>query len=532
MTCRECSSKKAIPGEVTCRTCLENRQIEYEASRTAREHSPTSRSVSSGNGSPHGDKPVIPKGYFGVLRVRMDEARGLLAGDTNILGKRTVSDPYCVLTLSVDHTRRATRVVSSTLNPVWNNTFEMPVRVPVQYLEIDVWDKDLSSSDDHIGKLVIPIDRLPNGHVLSGWVPVTYFTESESLIYLTGQVNAVPAGGIKLHIRLDYKMSSELRGYLRGAVFDPPPVTPKFDLNALYGPAMLAIELLWTRMLGPVVNAILYVLFWENFLLSLFAMVLFVPMALYIKYWPSAMCFALALVIVYNFFARMFRTLTNPIDAAIGGKGVINKIPGLKAFTSVGKGFVSATRLDLIPKLVMLPGKAIVRAAGGGSSGSNERKVTAAGDIEPPPDYQEQSLGTLVNTITNISPGWLKDMIASYQPTARTLADYAIIIYDIIHTTHRFSALVLLILIALGTTMLFVPYSYVLAVLGPLVIFLMSPLMSLLNGFISYLMRHRRYNDPAKLGFFSDFDPEWTSADAVQLMRRKSGKMKTTETLT
>jgi hypothetical protein len=277
VTCRECASKKAMPGQVACLKCLEHRQLEREVTT---ESAAVVSNDGTEPGSPHTIQAHIPKGYFGLLRIHIEEARGLVAADSNILGQRTSSDPYCVITLSTDRTRRTTKVVSSTLNPFWNSDFDLPVRVPVQNLEITVFDKDVTGTDDNIGKVVIPIDQLPNGQPLTGWLPIFHSKENDAISQLTGQVTSIPAGAIRVSVRLDYKASAELRYYVRGAVFVPPPVAPKFDVNALYGPGMLTLELLWTRSLQPLVNLLVYLIQWENFIASAVVTLLLIPIAL------------------------------------------------------------------------------------------------------------------------------------------------------------------------------------------------------------------------------------------------------------
>ncbi|KAH9613007.1 hypothetical protein KSS87_000077 [Heliosperma pusillum] len=82
----------------------------------------------------------------GVLSVTVVSAESLPAMD--LTGK---SDPYVVVTLKKAGKRVKTRVVSETLNPVWNQTFDFVVEDALhELLILDVYDHDT------IGKVFIP----------------------------------------------------------------------------------------------------------------------------------------------------------------------------------------------------------------------------------------------------------------------------------------------------------------------------------------------------------------------------------------
>ena len=525
-TCKDCSSKKTIPGEVSCKNCLDQRNLKREMTGESAK-SPVESPKSTNDDPLGGDNSAldkIPKGYFGYIRVRLIEGRGLVAADTNLLGHKTSSDPYCIVSLSMDRTRRSTRVIQSTLNPVWEETLEMPVRLPVQMLEVDIYDKDVAGSDDYIGKVYIPVERLPNGKPISGWFPIVYTKENEDpgteLVF--GDPGTTPAGAIHLSVRLDYKIRSELRGYIGASVSESPPKKVKFDINQLYGPGMLVVELLWTRMLSPFVMVFLYVLLWENFIASFVAMLLWLPIANHIEYWPSGFFFWLDFVIFYNYVCRSFRSLANPMEAIpVRNKKLAAKlakmpvVAGQKAFQKAG-GLARAGT------------KALTDISGMGSSEAKPKSSPAAQPAVPaegdlPPDYEEQSLGSVVNKLLFVSPGWLKDMLAGLQPTARAAADGVALVYDIFHGAHDHSLSVFFLSAILGVILLYIPFRYFVAAIGLLVMFASSPLMKLIMGAVSYLTRPRRFNDPSLFGLWKGFSTEWMSADAVMVARKKKG---------
>ncbi|THZ84341.1 hypothetical protein D6C84_04173 [Aureobasidium pullulans] len=96
-----------------------------------------SRAVSPKRKEEQGDH----KGFNLVLRVQVLEGRNLAPKDKN-----GTSDPYLVITLG--DAREATSVIDKTLNPKWNQTFDLPISgISSLLLEGVCWDKDRFSKD-------------------------------------------------------------------------------------------------------------------------------------------------------------------------------------------------------------------------------------------------------------------------------------------------------------------------------------------------------------------------------------------------
>jgi len=88
-----------------------------------------------------------------VLRVQVLKGRNLAAKD-----KSGYSDPFLVLTLG--DAKEATSVVSKTLNPEWNQTFELPVMSPdAAILEAVCWDKDRFKKD-YMGEFDVAVEDI------------------------------------------------------------------------------------------------------------------------------------------------------------------------------------------------------------------------------------------------------------------------------------------------------------------------------------------------------------------------------------
>lgn len=68
------------------------------------------------------------------------------------------SDPYVILTLGKQTVK--TRVISSNLNPVWNEELMLSVPLSSSSLKVQVFDKDTFSADDSMGDAEVAIQPL------------------------------------------------------------------------------------------------------------------------------------------------------------------------------------------------------------------------------------------------------------------------------------------------------------------------------------------------------------------------------------
>ena len=118
-----------------------------------------------------------------MLHVHLLEARDLPAMDSN-----GFSDPYCVLHIAAggDHkkdtppggsggsgTRVKSKTIAATLDPVFDQQMTLDLEPYDEELVVDVFDFDKFSTDDFIGRAVIPIKSLKSHHSgLSGWYPL------------------------------------------------------------------------------------------------------------------------------------------------------------------------------------------------------------------------------------------------------------------------------------------------------------------------------------------------------------------------
>lgn len=91
----------------------------------------------------------------GVLSVTVISAEDLPPMD--IGGK---ADPFVVLYLKKGETKKKTRVVTDTLNPIWNQTFDFMVEDALHdLLMVEVWDHD-TFGKDYIGRCILTLTRV------------------------------------------------------------------------------------------------------------------------------------------------------------------------------------------------------------------------------------------------------------------------------------------------------------------------------------------------------------------------------------
>ncbi|KAL2525719.1 Synaptotagmin-4 [Abeliophyllum distichum] len=122
-------------------------------------------------------KDVIVRG---VLSVTVISAEDLPSAD--LLGK---SDPFVELTMKKSEQKYTTRVLNDTLNPVWNQTFDLVIEDGLhELLILEVWDHD-TFGKDKLGRCIMTLTRV----ILEG-----EFTDSFPL-------DGTESGRLNLHLK-------------------------------------------------------------------------------------------------------------------------------------------------------------------------------------------------------------------------------------------------------------------------------------------------------------------------------------------
>jgi Ca2+-dependent lipid-binding protein len=99
-------------------------------------------------------KSVQPRGVF---RIHVIKGVNLKDADVGFMGK---SDPYVKIS-GVGSTLK-TKIINNTLNPVWNETFNIMIDElnPDPQIQLEVFDKDDTFDDDFIGGFKIDVDSI------------------------------------------------------------------------------------------------------------------------------------------------------------------------------------------------------------------------------------------------------------------------------------------------------------------------------------------------------------------------------------
>ncbi|GLT82576.1 hypothetical protein SLE2022_009400 [Rubroshorea leprosula] len=122
-------------------------------------------------------------------------------------GKRITSDPY--VTVSVPQATVArTRVIKNSKNPVWEETFNIPLAHPVVDLEFRVKDDDLFGAE-LMGTVKIPAKDIVTGELISDWFPVI------------GPKGKPPKPDTALRIEMRFTPCDENPLYRQGMASDP-----------------------------------------------------------------------------------------------------------------------------------------------------------------------------------------------------------------------------------------------------------------------------------------------------------------------
>lgn len=106
---------------------------------------------------------------YGRLKTTVVEAKDLIPSDFNLFQAGS-SDPYVIIRFgTVFKARHKTKIIFKSLNPRWNETFNFVVNYPESVISIAVYDHDLVSAPDFLGKIDIPLSLFMDGNSHDTW---------------------------------------------------------------------------------------------------------------------------------------------------------------------------------------------------------------------------------------------------------------------------------------------------------------------------------------------------------------------------
>ncbi|CAE8680398.1 unnamed protein product, partial [Polarella glacialis] len=405
---------------------------------------------------------------YGTLRVRVLEAKGLLAADDNLITRKS-SDPYCILRVT-DGPSVRTRTISSTLDPRWDTLIHFRLKHADAMLHLEVWDEDLVSKDDPIGSLELPLASIPAYQLLRGWVPLR-LPEAQPL---PGEVAgpARGAGAVFLELSLqDLRAAQHYKSYVLPLPKLPPPL-PAFDIDAVYGPIMHLIDLVVSQFISPVVSWILALLLWTDPKRTLLALVTWNAAAKWaLPHWPTAWWLWAA----YYIFSHR-HAVKKELPAA-----AVSSSPGTASSSTDRVAEASAQVQSPWPKLLRqktVPAALQVSAAAAPCAEDAEEHKSPGAEKQP----EESQLGSAVQNLCFVLPSSVKLTCRGLQPTLRTAADSLQMVHDIFVYDHPASPAVIGVFLVLALLAELLRYDVYLRVLGSLVFFATSPLLKALTG--------------------------------------------------
>lgn len=104
----------------------------------------------------------------GIVRIHLIEGASLESKDTYVKGLiKGKSDPYAIVRVGTQ--TFMSKTVSETLNPRWNEMYEVIVHeVPGQLLEIEMFDKD-PDQDDFLGRMHLDLGEVMKNQIVDQW---------------------------------------------------------------------------------------------------------------------------------------------------------------------------------------------------------------------------------------------------------------------------------------------------------------------------------------------------------------------------
>ena len=230
------------------------------------------------------DVDRILSGQSALLVVNVIAAKGLIGSDWNMVGRKSMSDPYCIVSIDKEQLSVRTSVVAKTLSPAWDTEFQINLKFPTPAIVLSVYDQEKTQKDPFLGRAIINTSGAESGVMYTGWVPLAHSKKPN-------------AGMVKLSFTLHYTQSSYLLGFIRRRQTNMPSSPTDFDIHDIYLSWSVIEKTALSSITLPAVKSLVDILMWTKPHVSIAFLFLWYPMTYYLTFWPAALC---ALVAIYT----------------------------------------------------------------------------------------------------------------------------------------------------------------------------------------------------------------------------------------
>jgi hypothetical protein len=338
-------------------------------------------------------------------------------------------------------------------------------------------DSTPGNSDDFLGHLEVPISELAPGRSYDGWLPLL---DNEA-----GELEALGAttlGGVNVVVTLDVKNEKSERWL---SITGVPPTEeaplPDFNLDKVYSPLMLILDLFWTRFVSQCISGVLETIQWTNPKVSAFWFVLCLFLALHPPYIPFAFWSLLAI------WHRSKRPLPRPPSSS---------------FKSAAQAVVAAERMK----------KSADAAKSQNPQSTNGHEV------------EEAHLSGFVSSVAMIAPRSLKETCRGLQPVLENVAG----LLQMLHGTFTWAPTSTIsmpfqcALWAIAFMHLVFPLHCILVVEVLVMFTVLTPAFTIILGSVNYMLK----SAPKGIaGLQHEYNPDWHSSHAL----KKDSKRKCTK---
>lgn len=268
-----------------------------------------------------------------------------------------------------------------------------------------------------------------------------------------------------------------------------PAPLPVFEIDAVYGPCMHIVDLIWTHCISPILFWLLGIIFWSKPLQSLAALVAWnVGARWFLSHYPACAPLGLALYMI-SFW--QFPPSGDGDDSPKAEK--------------INAGALRREKTS--PALLQSQGTAHEAA----TASTSEAQPHATEQEHQ--DYEESQLGSAVQRLCFVLPKWLKDMLRGLQPTLRSTADGLQMVHDIFVWDHAASPYVAAGLLGLAALCELLRFDVLLMLIGSTILLVCSPLIPAITGTLAYFRWTRAKGQPLAWEMVAGYDEAWSSED-------------------